>query len=68
MEKVVIPKFCSEAEEAIWWDTHRSEIEGEVRRRVKQMQLEVTKVSLASSKSASDNGVRPASDKGIRWP
>jgi hypothetical protein len=31
MEKVVIPKFCSEAQEAEWWDTHRSEIEAEIR-------------------------------------
>lgn len=47
MEKVIIPKFSSEAQEAEWWDTHRSEIEAEVRRRMKQMELEVTKVSLA---------------------
>ncbi|MGA2425258.1 MAG: CopG family antitoxin [Terriglobales bacterium] len=32
----VIPKFSSEAEEAEWWDDHRSEIEAEIRRRMKQ--------------------------------
>ena len=36
MKKVVVPKFSSEAEEAAWWDTHRSEIEAEIRRRMKQ--------------------------------
>jgi|ERR1700676_4776728 predicted DNA binding CopG/RHH family protein len=36
MKKVVIPKFSSEAKEAAWWDTHRSEIEAEIRQRMKQ--------------------------------
>jgi len=36
MKQVAIPKFTSEAEEAAWWDTHRSEIEAEIRRRMKQ--------------------------------
>ncbi len=36
MKHVAIPKFSSEAEEAAWWDTHRSEIEVEIRRRIKQ--------------------------------
>ena len=36
MKQVVVPKFSSEAEEAAWWDTHRSEIEAEIRRRMKQ--------------------------------
>jgi predicted DNA binding CopG/RHH family protein len=36
MKQVVIPKFSSEAEEAAWWDAHRSEIEAEIRQRVKQ--------------------------------
>lgn len=34
--KEVIPKFSSEAEEAAWWDAHRSEVETEIRRRMKQ--------------------------------
>jgi predicted DNA binding CopG/RHH family protein len=38
MKKVVIPKFSSEVQEAAWWDTHRSEIEAEIRRRMKQKQ------------------------------
>jgi predicted DNA binding CopG/RHH family protein len=36
MKQVVVPKFSSEAEEAAWWDTHRSEVEAEIRRRMKQ--------------------------------
>ena len=36
MRQAVIPKFSSEAEEAVWWDAHRSEIEAEIRQRVKQ--------------------------------
>jgi uncharacterized DUF497 family protein/predicted DNA binding CopG/RHH family protein len=36
MSQVVIPKFSSEAEEAAWWDRHRSEIEAEIRQRMKQ--------------------------------
>jgi predicted DNA binding CopG/RHH family protein len=36
MKQAVIPKFSSEAEEAAWWDAHRSEIEAEIRQRVRQ--------------------------------
>ena len=36
MKPAVIPKFSSEAEEAAWWDAHRSEIELEIRQRIKQ--------------------------------
>jgi predicted DNA binding CopG/RHH family protein len=36
MKQGAIPKFSSEAEEAAWWDAHRSEIEAEIRRRLKQ--------------------------------
>jgi hypothetical protein len=36
MNQVVIPKFSSEAEEAAWWDTHRSEIEAEIRKRIRK--------------------------------
>ena len=36
MKQVAIPKFSDEAEEAAWWDRHRSEIEVEIRRRIKQ--------------------------------
>lgn len=36
MKQAVIPKFSSEAEEARWWDAHRSEIEAEIRQRIKQ--------------------------------
>jgi len=36
MKQAVIPKFSSEAEEAAWWEAHRSEIEAEIRQRMKQ--------------------------------
>jgi predicted DNA binding CopG/RHH family protein len=36
MKPAVIPKFASEGEEAAWWDAHRSEIEAEIRQRMKQ--------------------------------
>jgi predicted DNA binding CopG/RHH family protein len=36
MKQAIIPKFSSEAEEAAWWDAHRSEIEAEIRQRLKQ--------------------------------
>jgi len=35
-KSAMIPKFSGEAEEATWWDAHRSEIEAEIRRRMKQ--------------------------------
>jgi hypothetical protein len=39
MTQGVIPKFSSEAKEAAWWDGHRSEIEAEIRQRIKQQPL-----------------------------
>lgn len=36
MKQAAIPKFSDESEEAPWWDSHRSEIGSEVRRRLKQ--------------------------------
>ena len=36
MKQVIIPKFSTEAKEAAWWDAHRTEIESEIRQRVKQ--------------------------------
>src|SRR5271157_5683527 len=38
MKQAVIPKFTSEAEEAAWWDAHRTEIEAEIRQRMKRKQ------------------------------
>jgi hypothetical protein len=35
IKQVVIPKFSSEAKEASWWDAHRSEVEVEVRAKLK---------------------------------
>jgi hypothetical protein len=68
MEKVVIPKFSSEAQEVAWWDTHRAEIEAELRRRISRSFDEVTKVSLASSNPAADNnGMSTVRQKEPRW-
>jgi predicted DNA binding CopG/RHH family protein len=36
MRQVAIPTFSNDAEEAAWWDAHRSEIEAEIRRRMTQ--------------------------------
>jgi predicted DNA binding CopG/RHH family protein len=33
---VVVPKFSSEVEEAAWWDAHRSQVETEIRQRMRQ--------------------------------
>jgi predicted DNA binding CopG/RHH family protein len=38
MKPAVLPKFSSEAEEAAWWNAHRSEIEAEIRHRMKRKQ------------------------------
>lgn len=35
----VIPRFSSEAEEAAWWDDHRSDVETEIRQRMQQRPL-----------------------------
>jgi predicted DNA binding CopG/RHH family protein len=34
-KELVIPAFQSEAEEAAWWDSHRRQVEAEIRRRMK---------------------------------
>lgn len=36
MKAVVVPKFSSEAEEAAWWDRHRTQVEAEIRQRMRQ--------------------------------
>ena len=36
VKQVAIPKFSNEAQEARWWDAHRSEVESEIRHRMKQ--------------------------------
>lgn len=35
LKQVIVPRFSSEAQEAAWWDSHRSEVEAEIRRRMK---------------------------------
>jgi predicted DNA binding CopG/RHH family protein len=36
LKPIVVPQFSSEAQEAAWWDNHRSEVEAEIRRRMKE--------------------------------
>ena len=36
MKAAIIPKFSSEAEESAWWDAHRSDVEAQIRQRLKQ--------------------------------
>jgi predicted DNA binding CopG/RHH family protein len=42
--KQVIPRFTNEAEEAKWWDSHRSDVEAEIRRRVQRKPLTLTEL------------------------
>jgi predicted DNA binding CopG/RHH family protein len=39
MKQAVIPRFANEAEEAAWWDSHRSDVEAEIRRRMRRKPL-----------------------------
>ena len=67
MKRAFIPKFSSEAQEAAWWDSHRSEIEADIQQGL-VTSIEVTKVSLASSKPTRDNEVQShRQTKGPRW-
>jgi hypothetical protein len=36
MKPAVVPGFPTEAEEAVWWDARRAEVELEIRQRMKQ--------------------------------
>ena len=78
MRQVVIPKFSSEAEEAAWWDAHRSEIETEIRQRMKQRTpltlgnlLQGAKpsqpVTLRIAKEDLETARRLAAQKGLRY-
>jgi predicted DNA binding CopG/RHH family protein len=39
MKQLVVPHFATEAEEAKWWDEHRSDVEAEIRRRSQRKPL-----------------------------
>jgi hypothetical protein len=39
MKQLIVPHFANEAEEAAWWDAHRSEVETEIRTRVRRKPL-----------------------------
>lgn len=78
MKQVAIPKFSSESQEAAWWDAHRSEIEIEIRRRMKQKRpltlgnlLQGAKVSkpitLRIPKEDLDTARRLAARKGLGY-
>jgi len=78
MKQVAIPKFSNEAEEARWWDAHRSEIESEIRRRMKQKRpltlsnlLQGAKTSqpitLRISREDLDTARRLAAQKGLGY-
>ena len=78
MKQAVIPKFSSEAEEAAWWDAHRSEIETEIRQRMKQRRpltlgslLQGAKASqpitLRIAKEDLDTARRLAAQKGVGY-
>ena len=78
MKQALIPKFSNEAEEAEWWDTHRIEIEHEIRQRLKQKQpltldhlLHGTKssqpITLRVPKEDLDTARRLAAQKGLGY-
>ena len=78
MKQVAIPKFSNDAEEARWWDAHRSEIESEIRRRMKQKRpltlsnlLQGAKTSqpitLRISREDLDTARRLAAQKGLGY-
>jgi predicted DNA binding CopG/RHH family protein len=62
MKRVVIPKFSSEAKEAAWWDAHRSEIEAEIRNRMKQKALLTLANLLQGAKPSQPITLRIAKD------
>lgn len=78
MKQAAIPKFSSEAEEAAWWDAHRSEVEAEIRQRMKQKRpltldnlLQGAKpsqpVTLRIAKEDLDTARRLAARKGVGY-
>lgn len=73
-----IPTFSSEAEEAAWWDEHRSKIEAEIRYRMRQKKpatlgdiIQGTKpsqpITLRIAKSDLDKARQLAAEKGLGY-
>lgn len=50
LERMVIPRFSSEAEEAEWWDAHRAEVEARI----------VAKLTNLAERTAADINERAA--------
>jgi len=78
VKQLAIPKFSNEAQEAEWWDAHRSEVESEIRQRVKQKRpltlgtlLQGAKTSqpitLRISREDLDTARRLAAQKGLGY-
>jgi predicted DNA binding CopG/RHH family protein len=77
-KQLAIPKFSSEAEEASWWDSHRSDIEADIRQRMKQKRLFRLRSVLAGTRPSQpvtlripkedlENARRQAAKKGLRY-
>jgi predicted DNA binding CopG/RHH family protein len=75
---VVVPKFSSEADEAAWWDAHRSQVETEIRQRMRQKRpltlgslLQGKKptqpVTLRIAKEDLETARRLAAQRGLRY-
>ncbi len=73
-----IPKFSSEAKEAAWWDAHRSEIEAEIRQRMKRKRpltlsqllpgaVTSQPITLRIAKDDLETARRLAAHKGLRY-
>lgn len=77
IKQMVVPKFASEREEAAWWDAHRSEVESEIRRRMRKKPLTLQDllnkekpsqpVTLRIAKEDLETARRLASERGLGY-
>jgi predicted DNA binding CopG/RHH family protein len=77
MKQTVIPRFANEAEEAAWWDAHRSDVESEIRRRMRRKPLTLEgllrkekpsqPVTLRIAKDDLETARRLAAERGIGY-
>lgn len=76
-KNMVVPKFTNKAEEAAWWDAHRSEVESEIRRRMRKKSLTLQDllnkegpsqpVTLRIAKEDLDTARRLAAERGLGY-
>lgn len=76
-KNMVVPKFANEAEEVPWWDAHRSDVESEIRRRMRRKPLTLQgllskekpsqPITLRVAKEDLDTARRLASERGLGY-